>query len=189
MWELGADFAATVIQNWPIWLVTVVLIVAAVIDGFELRVPNLITYPFIISGWIYSFYVGGFYGLVWSLAATALGMGILLLFYLIGGMGAGDVKLMAGVGAWIQVTNTYNCVLAFAIVGAIMAICLVLVKGKWKHHYNQFWMLAREIATIKDPEKLSELAAQRKPTMLLLPYGIPIAVATIGYFLWTRMLI
>jgi prepilin peptidase CpaA len=66
---------------------------------------------------------------------------------------------------------------------------MVLVRGKWKHHYEQFWLILKEIMVIRDPEKLSEIAAKRKPSMMLLPYGIPIAIATIGYFLWTGMLV
>ena len=41
-------------EHWHVWLVTGALIWAAVIDGIELRVPNWITFPFIISGWVYS---------------------------------------------------------------------------------------------------------------------------------------
>jgi len=63
------------------------------------------------------------------------------------------------------------------------------VRGNWLRHYGQFWMILGEITTIKDPDKLSELAAQRKSSMLLLPYGIPIAMGTIIYFAWTGMLI
>jgi prepilin peptidase CpaA len=189
MWESCSALAAVVIEHWPIWLVTVVLIVAAVIDGFELRVPNLITYPFIFSGWAYSLAAFGWEGLGWSLAGTALGMGVLMLFYAIGGMGAGDVKLMGGVGAWIYWSNTYYCIIGFAVVGAVLAVGMVLVRGKWKHHYQQFWTIVKEITVIRDPEKLSEIAAKRKPTMMLLPYGIPIAIATIGYFLWMGMLV
>jgi len=188
--ELLAAYGSAIYEHWPFWLVTVVLIVAAVIDGFELRVPNLITYPFMIGGWIYSFcFQNGLEGLGWSLAGTLLGMSILMLFYAVGGMGAGDVKLMGGVGAWIYWTHTWYCIIGFAVVGAILAIGMVLVSGKWKHHYHQFWVIANEIMVIRDPEKLSTIAAERKPTMMLLPYGIPIAIATISYFLWMGMLI
>jgi prepilin peptidase CpaA len=79
---------------------------------------------------------------------------------------------------------------AFAIttiVGAIIAIIQVLLSGQWKKHYTQFWMILSEIAIIRDPDKLSEMAAERKPTMRLLPYGIPIAIGTIMYFMWTGM--
>ena len=187
--DLLSAYSAAIAEHWPFWLVSVVLIVAAVIDGYELRVPNLITYPFMIAGWVYSTYAHGLEGLGWSVAGTALGMSILMLFWLIGGMGAGDVKLMGGVGAWIYWTNTWYCIIGFAVVGAGMAIVMALASGKWQHHYDQFWKIAREIAVIKNPEKLSAIAAERKPSMLLLPYGIPIAIATISYFLWTGMLV
>ena len=50
-------------------------------------------------------------------------------------------------------------------------------------------MILGEILTIRDPNQLSAIAAERKSAMLLLPYGIPIAIGTIGYFVWTGMLI
>jgi prepilin peptidase CpaA len=187
--DLLAAYTDAIAGNWPFWLVTVVLVVGAVIDGYELRVPNLLTYPFMLSGWAYSFYAHGLEGLGWSLGGTALGMSILMLFYLVGGMGAGDVKLMGGVGAWIYWTHTWYCIVGFAITGAVLAIAMVLISGKWKHHYNQFWVIVNEIMVIRDPEKLSAIATERKPSMMLLPYGIPIAIATISYFLWTGMLV
>ena len=97
----------TMIQNWPYWVVTVFVIVAAYIDGKLLKVPNKITYPMIIAGWIYSMIAyqmsgdGWYVGLGWSLAGTAVGLMTLLPAYSIGGMGAGDVKMMAAVGAWV----------------------------------------------------------------------------------------
>ena len=51
MYSLAHDFAQVCAQHWTVWLVTVVLILAAVIDGFELKVPNWVTFPFVISGW------------------------------------------------------------------------------------------------------------------------------------------
>ena len=48
------NFYATMMDNWPYWVVTVFVIVAAYIDGKQLKVPNKITFPMIIAGWIYS---------------------------------------------------------------------------------------------------------------------------------------
>jgi prepilin peptidase CpaA len=42
---------------------------------------------------------------------------------------------------------------------------------------------------IRDPEQLSTIAAERKSSMLLLPYGIPLAIGTIAYFAYTGMLL
>ena len=49
-----SELTAAIVNNWPVWLVTVTLVVAAVIDGWKLKVPNWITFPMIISGWVYS---------------------------------------------------------------------------------------------------------------------------------------
>ena len=42
--------------------------------------------------------------------------------------------------------------------------------------------------TIKNPKELSRIAAERKPTMLLLPYGIPICIGSIAYFFYAGMI-
>ena len=66
---------------------------------------------------------------------------------------------------------------------------MVLVQRKWHKHHAQFWMICTEILTVKDPEKLAAIAAERKPSMMLLPYGIPIAIGTIAYFAVASMLL
>ena len=170
------------IANWHIWTVSIVLVVAAVIDGWKLKVPNWITFPMILTGWVYSFASGGWSGLGWSLLATFFGLALLYGIYMIGGMGAGDVKLLAGIGAWVHAEHTWNIFAATAIVGGIMALCMVAYTGAWRKHYAQFRMLISEFVEVRDPEALFQRAAERKPRMFLLPYGIPMTVAALGYF-------
>lgn len=177
-------------ETWHVWVVTVTLIVAAVIDGVKLKVPNWLTYPMIVGGWAYSAAYSpyaGWEGLAYSLLGTAIGLGLLLPAYAIGGMGAGDVKLLAGVGAWMWPSVTFYAFAVSTIVGAIIAIGMVLWTKSWDKHKSQFWGIIHEILTVKDPEKLAELAAERKPRMFLLPYGIPIAIGSIMYFAWFGM--
>lgn len=176
-------------DNWPVWLVTVVLIVAALIDGWKLKVPNWITFPLVISGLIYSTIYFGWEGLAWSLAGTAVGLLLLLPAYAIGGMGAGDVKLLAGVGAWVWATTTLYAFCVSAIAGGVIAVIMVLWRRDWFHHYFQLLSIFQEILYVRDPNALATMAAERKSTMLLLPYGIPIAIGSIAYFAWAGMLI
>ncbi len=186
------DLSRGLAENWPIWVVTITLVVAAVIDGMKLKVPNWITFPMIVSGWIYSATLSpfaGWDGLMFSLIGTVVGLALLLPAYAIGGMGAGDVKLLAGVGAWVWGTVTLYAFAVSAIVGGIIAVGMVLAGKGWNKHQSQFWMIFNEILTVKDPEKLATIAAERKPTMMLLPYGIPIAIGTIAYFACTGMLL
>ncbi len=186
---ISGDFAANSLVLLVSWMLTIVLVVAAVIDGCKLKVPNWITFPMIISGWIASAAVFGWPGLGWSLIGTAVGLALLLPAYAIGGMGAGDVKLLAGVGAWAGAAHTFWAFLASAIVGGMIAVIMVLFRRKWQHHKMQFWAILTEILVIRNPNELSAIAADRKSTMLLLPYGIPIAIGTIGYFVSMGMLL
>ena len=71
----------------------------------------------------------------------------------------------------------------------LLAVAMVLMRKAWKKHSDQFWMILNEITVIRNPEQLAEIAAKRKSSMLLLPYGIPIAIGTIVYFLWAGLLI
>ena len=84
-----------------VWLVSFVLIEAAIIDGRSLRVPNWLTFHFLVGGLLFAFWKGGSSVLMTSLMGAGVGLMCLLPLYAIGGMGAGDVKLMAGLGAWI----------------------------------------------------------------------------------------
>ncbi|MBB3208002.1 prepilin peptidase CpaA [Rhodopirellula rubra] len=175
-------------ENWTIWFVTVVLIVAAVIDGMILKVPNWLTFPFIICGWIHCTIQGGMPGLGWSLLATFAGMMMLLPLRNVGGMGAGDVKLLAGIGAWCGLMVTLKAFAATAIVGGVMAAFMIWKSGDWVKHYAQALTILNEWKTVRDPEKLAAIARERKPTMYLLPYGIPMAIGTIMYFAASGMM-
>src|SRR5437763_746154 len=149
--ELLSGYASAIAEHWTIWLVTVVVIVAAVIYGFELKVPNWVTFPFIISGWLYSTVAFGFEGLGWSLLGTVIGLALLLPLYAIGGMGAGDVKLLAGVGAWMGSAVTLGAFVTSAVVGGLMAMVMVAWSGDYLRHWVLFQTIGHEILTVRDP--------------------------------------
>jgi prepilin peptidase CpaA len=186
MFELDLTAA---MGHWPVWLVTGTLVVAAVIDGWMLKVPNWLTFPMIVSGWVYSTWFFGLEGLGWSLLGTFVGLALLLPLYSIGGMGAGDVKLLAGVGSWVWTIATLYAFCLSAVLGGVIAMLMVLSRRAWRKHSNQFVSIFNEVLTVRDPNQLSVLAAQRKSSMLLLPYGIPIALGSILYFAWSGMLL
>jgi prepilin peptidase CpaA len=187
--NLSGSFGTSGLTVLVSWVVTVTLVVAAVIDGWKLKVPNWITFPMILAGWVASTVVFGWVGLGWSLLGTVVGLALLMPAYAVGGMGAGDVKLLAGVGAWMGVGHTFWAFLVSAIVGGVIAMGMVLYRRTWRHHQGQFWMILGEFLAIRDPSRLAAVAAERKSTMLLLPYGIPIAIGTIGYFICMGMLL
>lgn len=185
----------SLLENWEVKFVAVTLIVAAWIDGKQLRVPNWITFPMVLSGLIYhscsggwgTWADGGFQG---SLAALGTGLACLLPIYAVGGMGAGDVKLMAGMGAWLaSAEHTWQAFVVSVFVGAVMAIVMVWRSGRFAEHYANAFVILNEWMTIRSPRELSRIAAERKPSMQLLPYGIPICIGSIGYFLFQGTLL
>lgn len=172
-----------------VWLVSFVLIEAAIIDGRQLRVPNWLTFHFIAGGLVFAFWTGGRALLLTSMMGAAVGLLSLLPLYAIGGMGAGDVKLMAGLGAWIGPWLTLWAFFSSAIAGALIAAGMIAYSGEIYRHLAMMHTIGHEVLTIRHPGTLSELAAGRKPSMKLLPYAIPIAVGSITFFAWSGRLV
>src|SRR5262249_49131760 len=162
------DWQAFLLENWHVKLVAVTLIVAAYIDGKQLRVPNWLTFPMVLSGVAYNAWTLGWNGCGMAGAGPAVGLLCLLPLYSVGGMGVGYVKLMAGVGAWLGASITFYAFCVSSIVGAAMAIWMVWRRKSFVHHYANLLMILSEFAHFKDPRQLSQIAAERKPRMLLL---------------------
>jgi prepilin peptidase CpaA len=186
------DWQGLLIAHWPVYLVSITMIVAAWIDGTELRVPNAITFPMVLSGLVYCTVKGAFggglsgafAGLGWSLLGVVVGLLTLLPLYAVGGMGGGDVKLMAGVGAWLGVTITFYCFIATVFLGAFMSVVMVYRQKAFEKHTLNFLVILSEWISIRNPSTLAELATERKPNMLLLPYGVPMTIGSIAYFFY-----
>jgi prepilin peptidase CpaA len=183
------NFLTNLSAHWPVWFITVTLVVAAVIDGYKLKVPNWLTFPLVLSGWVFGAVSGGWPGLGESLLGTVVGLALLLPLYAVGGMGAGDVKLLAGVGAWVGATTTFYAFCVSAVIGGVIALGMVLWRRSWRHHKDQLITIVNEMVTIGNPTELATIAAARKSSMLLLPYGIPIAIGSIAYFIWAGLLL
>jgi prepilin peptidase CpaA len=167
-----------------VWLVSAILVEAAIIDGRQLRVPNWLTFHFALGGLAFAYWSGGSQALLWSLAGAGVGLATLLPLYAIGGMGAGDVKLMAGLGAWMGPSLTLGAFVASALAGGVLGLAMIVASGELIHHWVMFHTIGHEILSIRNPSELAQRAGARKPQMTLLPYGIPIALGSIAYFAW-----
>ena len=174
--------------HWTVALVTVLLIWAAWIDGRELRVPNWLTFPMVLSGLLWHTLgtagVTAGEGFLFGFLGCAAGLMTLLPLRNVGGMGAGDVKLMAGTGAWLGWELTLYAFAFTVIVGAAMAVAMVVWRGDVRKHAFQMLAIWGEWVSIRKPAELAAIARKRKPTMLLLPYGIPICVGSIASFFY-----
>ncbi|RXZ84745.1 prepilin peptidase [Paenibacillaceae bacterium] len=105
----------------------VLLVIAFVTDVRSALIPNRLTFTACICGWIYHVAIGGVDGFLYTLGGTAAGFAMLLVLYLLKGVGAGDVKLFAALGSLVgaaAVGNVFIYSILFAgAIGAIVLVC------------------------------------------------------------------
>jgi len=162
------------------WLYPVIALVCAitgsVFDVRSRRIPNFITLPGILLGLLLHFAFGGWKQL--GLAALAgLICGVLfLIFWLAGGMGAGDVKLMTAVAAIAGMPLVPYLLILTALAGGVMALGLALWRGKLKETILNVGALAvhHRIEGLAPHPQLN-LANART---LRLPYALAVAAGT-----------
>ena len=103
------------------------------------RIPNYLTLGCALAGLAYQL---GFYGLK-GLGNGFLGMGLglvlLIFFYLRGGMGAGDVKALAALGAWLGPWQTFLLFIYMAISGGVILVVLLWWRGLLWGAFRQIW--------------------------------------------------
>jgi len=111
------------IQSIAWWPTLAVLTVATITDLRSRRIPNWLVFPFLIAGPVVAAWVGGWHGLVTSAEGFGLGTLVYGIFYMMGGMGMGDVKLCAAIGAWIGPAQLVMALVVTAIAGGVIAVC------------------------------------------------------------------
>jgi prepilin peptidase CpaA len=103
-------------------LLAVVLGTAVVTDFRSSRIPNWLTLPAIVAGICAQTWTNGMAGMMFSLAGLGGGLALFLILHLSGNIGAGDVKLMAAVGAMVGPYGALLSGLLAIIVGGVYAI-------------------------------------------------------------------
>jgi prepilin peptidase CpaA len=155
-----------------------VVIAGAVCDLATRRIPNWITLPGALAGLALQAWHGGWHGALSSLAGAGLGFAIFLLLYLLGGMGAGDVKLFAAVGAFVAPASLPLVFVFTGLLGGLAAIVLSLARGRLREVLVRTASLLKNLALLRwqDVRRASRLDA---PGALRLPYGAVIAGGTL----------
>jgi prepilin peptidase CpaA len=161
-------------------------ITAAVFDVQQHRIPNWLTYPGIISGIALRGVLFGWKGMGSAVAGCFLAGGVMLLFYLVRAMGAGDLKLMAAIGSLVGPGQAVVVLLATAICGGVMAIGYAVYRGR-------MWATIKNVGSVLKFHAWAGLQAHPElnldnPATLRMPYGLAIAAGTLYalLLLWWR---
>ena len=105
-----------------VWIAVLVGLAATVDDLARRQIANWIPAAALAGGFGWQIGQNGWAGALYALAGAAVGFAIFLVFYLLGGMGGGDVKLMAGFGALLGTGRLLEAALWTAGVGGLLAL-------------------------------------------------------------------
>jgi prepilin peptidase CpaA len=152
---------------------TACALAGSIFDVKSRRIPNFITFPAFLIGLILHLALGGWRDLLGALAAAVICGLVFLVFYLAGGMGAGDVKLMMAVGCIAGLSHVAYLLALTAISGGVMAVLLALARGRLQQTIMNVGALASH-HTHQGLQPHPELNLTNAHT-LRLPYALAIA--------------
>lgn len=134
-----------VVETVPIVVVLVASVIATITDIWRFKVYNMLTMPLIISGPIFYSIVYGYEGTKESLIGMCFGFGIFIIPYILGGVGAGDVKFIGGLGSWLGLTTIATVTVIGCLATGVYAIVLIIthkqIKTTWTNIRIIFYRL------------------------------------------------
>lgn len=159
-----------------------VVTIAAVIDAQTRRIPNWLVGPYLLTGLLVRYWIGGDSAMWDGAAAMSLGFLVTLPLYLLGGLGMGDCKLLGAVGAWVGLYQMVFVLFGTAIAGGILAVLYVSRRGLLAQSLDSTAAVVTGWARRgirKDPAVSLE-----HPNAISIPYGPAIAAGAFFSFLY-----
>jgi prepilin peptidase CpaA len=164
---------------------------AAVYDVRYRRIPNWLTVGGLLLGLILNsfLYQGislspyGFSGLFFALKGFGLGFGVYVVLYAVRAMGAGDVKLMAAIGAIVGWENWFGIFIVTAMIGGVVSLILVILRGRLQKTVFNVGFIISEMKSGRPAYLKNEELDVKSNKALGLPHGAMIAVGCIFFLL------
>ncbi|MDK2883247.1 MAG: prepilin peptidase CpaA [Bacillota bacterium] len=164
------------------YLLVLVVAVCAYTDLKSKKIYNAVLFPAAAIGLVSSFYSGGLAGGFNGIKGMVLGIALLLVPFILGGMGAGDVKLLGVVGAFKGPDFVWSAFLYAAIIGGFISIAIMMrSKGFWARLKAAIYTLLSFFGFMPRINYLDTIYTSSAQTF---PYGVAIAAGTaLAFFL------
>jgi prepilin peptidase CpaA len=161
----------------PYGVVVAATLVAAATDVCLFKVFNWLTIPLLVGGLAYHSLAPTAEGFQFASIGAACGLLILMPAYLVGGIGAGDVKLLSGIGAWVGLHDFLAIFIVTALVSGLYSVVLMLVTGSFEKRMCS--LLPRGQRTTGQRERIEDIADQsvRENRSRLVPFASMTALA------------
>lgn len=165
------------------WPTLAVVLIATVTDLRSRRIPNWLVLPFLIAGFAVSGWLNGWHGVAHSAEGMALAFLAFGVIFWVGGMGAGDVKLAAAIGAWIGPHQTFLALILISLAGGVMALGWALAGGFATELFQETGnlILGRKKQQTAGADPASP-DAPHSATRRKMPYAPAIAIGTLLSF-------
>ncbi|MFA5866232.1 MAG: A24 family peptidase [Phycisphaerae bacterium] len=152
---------------------------ASWIDYKERRVPNYLNLLIVLTGLAAQMVFNSWSGLAGGVEGMFLGLGLLIIPWAMHMMGAGDVKLLAGIGAWMGPEAVLWSFLIGAIIGGVASLVMIWMKGRWVGAWQNFQLAAVKCTDVK--MAFSEVGSVKSlgSNCQLIPYGVPLTAGTL----------
>jgi len=141
------------------------------------RIPNYLTLGAALAGLTYNLMSRGFPGLVDGFLGMLLGFAFLILPYILGGMGAGDVKALAALGAWLGPQLTVFLFCYMGIAGGIIALGCLVWQGILWERIKRYWNFLLNLILCRSGGVPG--APSAAPITDGIPYGVAIAMGMV----------
>ena len=170
------------------WELSLPLLLSLWMAGMDLasrRIPNYLTLGTALAGLGFQMGWRGWPGLLDGLGGAVLGLGLLLWPYLKGGMGAGDVKALAALGAWLGLARTLFLFIYMGLSGGLLILALLAWQGSlWVYLKRGAVQLVNWVLCQSRPE----IPARGEPEGMEIPYGAALALG-MAVLCWRQLLI
>jgi len=160
-------------------LLACAMAIAAIRDLKTRKIPNLLTYPVMLFGLVYHGVLSGLMGIGFSVAGLSVGIGLFLIPYILGGMGAGDAKLMGAAGAILGPKGVIIAAVMSILIGLVYAMVLLLIHHDYcRSLLHRLWIMSKTFFLTRQFIPIPPGNGEKQPT---LSYALPIALGTMCY--------
>lgn len=166
--------------------IIILLVLAGWSDLKNRRIPNWLTIPSIVAGLLFALAIDGTTGLKYSAIGAAVGFFVFLLPFALGGMGGGDVKLLAAIGTLIGWPLIVWAILLSCVAALFASVAKAIWKGMFIRLLRSTWLIIKISFTgllIRRPiDEIEEVT--KAQAICYVPFGASIALGTA----WTLVL-
>lgn len=143
------------------------------------RIPNWLTAAMVVSGLAAQAAWFGWAGVQAGLLGVLVGFGMLILIWAMNGMGAGDVKYMAAMGAWLGPQMAFYAVIVGGLAGGVLALAMIAYQRRWFQAASNVGVLLTKVSSMRTAFSCFGSAETLSQSGGGVPYAIPLTIGSL----------